>query len=114
MSTMEDKRHELLTEIADHVSSVLQDHCISKDVADQVGCAVADHLSQTWSGSTICIPKDFRYKISKRDQEILSKFRGNNHHTLAVQYGLTENAIYKLLKRVQDRNYHRQQCQLDL
>lgn len=112
--SMEDKRHELLTEIADHVTSVLVEHSIAKDVAEQAGCAVADHLSQTWAGSTICIPKDYHFRISQRDQEILSKFRGNNHRNLALEYGLTENAIYKLLKRVQDRNFHRQQGRLDL
>ncbi|MCP5012620.1 MAG: Mor transcription activator-like protein [Aestuariibacter sp.] len=111
---MEDKRHELLSDIADNVALILLEHSITPEVAEQVGCAVADHLSVTWAGSTICIPKDHRYRISQRDQEILSKFRGNNIHALAVEYHLTENAIYKLLKRVQERIFHEKQGRLDL
>lgn len=111
-SAMADKRHELLSDIADHVAKVLADHCIDAAVAEQAGSAVADHLSVAWAGSTVCIPKDHRFKLTKRDVEILSKFRGNNHHALAVEYKLTENAIYKLLKRVQDRKFERDQGKL--
>ena len=111
-SAMADKRHELLSDIADHVAKVLADHCIEAAVAEQAGSAVADHLSVAWAGSTVCIPKDHRFKLTKRDVEILSKFRGNNHHALALEYNLTENAIYKLLKRVQDRKFERDQGKL--
>lgn len=113
-SAMADKRHELLSDIADHVAEVLADHGIEPAITEQAGNAVADHLSKAWAGSTICIPKDHRFKLSKRDMEILSKFRGNNHHMLAVQYNLTENAIYKLLKRAQDKKFDRDQGKLNL
>jgi Mor family transcriptional regulator len=113
-SAMADKRHELLSDIADHVAEVLKDHGIELDTAEQAGNAVADHLSQAWAGSTICIPKDHRFKLSKRDLAILAEFTGNNHHALAVKHHLTENAIYKLLKRVQDRKFQRNQGKLDL
>ena len=112
--SMEEKRHELLSEIADHVAKVLEEHSVDAAVADQAGCAVADHLCVAWAGSTICIPKDYHFRISQRDQEILSKFKGNNHHALAVEYNLTEASIYKLLKRVQEREFHRKQGRLDL
>lgn len=46
--------------------------------------------------------------------EILGKFNGRNHHALAVEYDMTENAIYKLLKRTQDRKFDRDQHKLDL
>lgn len=112
--SMADKRHELLSEIHDHVATVLRDHGVVDDIADQAGAATADHLAQTWAGATICIPKDHHYAVTKRDLEILSKFRGNNHTALAREYHLTENAIYKLLKRIQDRKFDRDQCKLDL
>lgn len=113
-SAMADKRHELLSGVAAHAAVVAREHGMDAAVAEQLGNAIADHLAQTWAGATICIPKDHRFNLSKRDVEILSKFRGNNHHALAQQYGLTENAIYKLLKRVQDRKFDRDQHKLDL
>lgn len=112
--SMAEKRHELLSDIADHVAQVATEHGIPPDISAQVGAAAADHLSQTWGGSTICIPKDHQYRITVRDTEILGKFKGNNHRALALEYGLTENAIYKLLNRVQQRKYSRDQQRLDL
>lgn len=113
-SAMAEKRHELLSDIADHIAQTLREHNIETDVAEQAGSAAADHLSAAWAGSTVCFPKDHRYKLSKRDLQILSKFNGRNHHALALQYNLTENAIYKLLKRVQERKFDREQGKLDL
>lgn len=113
-SAMAEKRHELLSDIADHVAHVLQEHGVLGEVAEQAGSAVADHLSVAWAGATVCFPKDHRYKLTKRDLQILSEFNGRNHHALALKYSLTENAIYKLLKRVQDRKFDRDQGKLDL
>jgi Mor family transcriptional regulator len=113
-SPMAEKRHELLSDIADHVAAVVADHGIEAAIAEQAGAAVVDHLSLTWAGSHVTIPKDFRWRITQRDLEILSKFKGNNHHALALEYGMTENAIYKLLKRTQDRKFDRDQTRLDL
>ncbi len=113
-SAMAEKRHELFTEMADHVVLVLQDFRIPKDVADQAASAVVDHVAQVWGGSHLTIPKDFHWHLTKRDLEILSKFTGNNHHALAVEYNMTENAIYKLLKRIQERKFDRDQGKLDL
>ncbi len=112
--SMDDKRHELLRDIADHIARVLREHNIDVDIAEQAGAATSDHLCRVWAGSTICIPKDYHYELAKRDLEILSKYRGNNHHALAREYGLTENAIYKLVKRVQDRRFERDQGKLDI
>lgn len=114
VSAMAEKRHELLREIADHTAEVLRDHNIADDVADQAAAAVADHLSLQWGGSTVSFPKDHRYRLSKRDLKILGEFNGRNHYALAQRYDLSENAIYKLLKRVQDRKFARDQGRLNL
>lgn len=113
-SAMAEKRHELLSDIADHIAKTLTDHRIPDELAVQAGTAAADHLSVAWAGSTVCFPKDHRFKLSKRDLRILAEFNGRNHHWLAQKYDLTENAIYKLLKRVQDRKFDREQGKLDL
>ena len=113
-SPMAEKRHELLSDIQDHVAFVVQEHGIAAEVAEQAGAAVVNHLCEIWAGSHVTFPKDYRWRLTQRDLEILSKFRGNNHHALAVEYNMTENAIYKLLKRIQDRKFDREQGKLDL
>ena len=113
-SAMAEKRHELLSDIAAHIEHTLIEHNIEAGVAEQAGSAAADHLSVAWAGCTVCFPKDHRFKLTKRDLQILSEFNGRNHHALALKYNLTENAVYKLLKRVQDRKFDRDQGKLDL
>ena len=93
---MDAKRHELYADIRAHISSVLAQHHIPADAADQAAVAVVNHLAEHWGGSTFSFPKDVAYIISKRDLNIWHKFRGNNHRTLALEYGLSENAIYKI------------------
>ena len=113
-SAMADKRHELLDSIVAHCAQILEEHGIEEELARQAGNSLANHLSEIWAGSTVCFPKDYFYKLTKRDLEILGKFNGRNHHVLAQEYGLTENAIYRLLKRIQDRKFDRDQGKLDL
>ena len=113
MSVMAAKRHELLSDIADHAAHVMREHGVPADVAEQAGASIADHLSNTWAGSTVCFPMDYYFKLTKRDLQILSEFNGRNHYQLAHKYGLTENAVYKLLKRTQQRKFERDQYRLD-
>ncbi len=112
-TAMAEKRHELLSDIADHVAAVVAEHGVDAAIAEQAGAAVVEHLSNTWAGSCVTFPKDFRWRITQRDLEILGKFNGRNHHALAVEYDMTENAIYKLLKRTQDRKFDRDQHRID-
>ncbi|AFJ01972.1 Mor transcription activator-like protein [Methylophaga frappieri] len=97
---METRRHELLEDIHAQVSSVAGEHGIEADLADQIGCAIADHLANNWGGQNFTFPKDHHYQISSRDEEIYDKFNGRNHHILAKDYNLTIRAIYKIIKRV--------------
>lgn len=113
-SAMADKRHDLLDSVVAHCARILVEHGIDEELAQQAGNSLANHLSEIWAGSTVCFPKDHFYKLTKRDLEILSKFNGRNHHVLAMEYGLTENAIYRLLKRIQERKFDRDQGKLDL
>lgn len=113
MTTLAEVRHELLKDIADYIAMTLEEHSIDQAVAAQAAAAAVDHLCQVWAGATLYIPMDYHFKLTQRDLEILSKFKGNNHHFLAQQYKLTPNAIYKLLKRIQDRKFERQQGKLD-
>lgn len=99
MSSMEELRCELLTDIATHMSQILTVYGIAQDRAEQAGAAVADFIAEHWGGQTISIPMNYRYKLVKRDLEILSKFTGNNHPALAREYGHSLKTIYLIIKR---------------
>ena len=60
-------------------------------------------LREEYAGQVICFPKDYRYKIAQRDLDIYNSFNGRNWGELGRRYNLTENALRKIVKRVQDR-----------
>ena len=60
-------------------------------------------LSEEYAGQVICFPKDYRYKIAQSDLDIYNSFNGRNWGELGRRYNWTENALRKIVKRVQDR-----------
>lgn len=100
MSTpMEAKRAELLGDLAAHACQLLQDYGVAADLAEQAGSAIADHMADHWGGQIVTFPKDYAFRLAKRDLEILAAFTGNNHAELAKKYDMTERGIRKLLAR---------------
>lgn len=111
-SNMEHQRHELLSEIERYTTHVLSDHSIDPDVAVQAGAAVADYLAEQWGGQLINIPKDYHWKLAKRDVEIYEAFTGHNYAELARTYNMTQRGIYKVISRARKRDIARRQPRL--
>lgn len=106
---MEHLRHQLLADTAERVARLLLDYNVPEDAAEQCGSAVADDLATHWAGQNLTFPKDYRYKLTRRDLEIWDKFTGNNQRELAKEYNLTVNAVYRLLKRIRRQAIARNQ-----
>lgn len=110
--SMEELRHELLSDVASHTAGVLSDHGIEHDVAEQAGVALANHLAEHWGGQLITFPKDHFFKLASRDLQIFNEFTGNNHSDLARKYRLCTRAIYKIIERVTKREIDKRQGKL--
>ena len=105
MRSMEARRHELLSEIAEVVAGLLsREHALPAEVADLVGAAVADRLAEHWGGQTITYPKDAHFKATQREIEILRAYlAGASTAKLAHETGMHERSIRRLIRRAQDR-----------
>lgn len=101
-SRMAARRHELFSDIDEHISALLRDLGLPDDLADQAGAAVGDFLAEHWGGQSIVIPKDHRYKVAMRDLEIYRSHRGDFSMT-ARRWGLTERGARKVIERVGKR-----------
>ena len=108
------KRHEFLSQVASHAAEMAREHGISDEISEQVGAAVADRLAECWGGSVISIPKDLRYRVSLRDRQIFQEFNGRNHHELSRKYGISENCIYRIIRRMTAQHIDHNQRSLDL
>lgn len=108
-SPMEQQRHELLSDVETHGTAILLSHGIEQDIAEQAATAIADFLAEHWGGQLVSFPKDYLYKLSKRDMQIYREFTGNNYPELVRRHKMTERGIRKLIERVHRREVSRRQ-----
>ena len=100
MSTVDDLRHEFLVEVAEVAERTAREHGVNADVAEQVGCAVADMLCAEYAGIRIYINLDLGYRLAPRDREICRlRAEGKTVPELAKQFSLSEERIRQILKR---------------
>lgn len=93
-------RHELLQDAADCAKDVAVGHGVDKDVAEQIGCAIADMLAKRWGGQTLSFPKDLAFDLSIRDMDIFNDWlKGKPVPALAREYNLAVQWIYSIIKR---------------
>lgn len=110
-SRMSVRRHELFTDIDQHIAGLLRDLGVDGDIADQASTAVADFLAEHWGGQYVVIPKDYRFKVAMRDLEIYRSHQGDFSAT-ARRWGLTERGTRKVIDRVTKRLVHERQRRL--
>lgn len=107
-------RHELLQEAADCAKDVALGHGIDGEVAEQIGCAIADMLAKSWGGQTLSFPKDLAFDLSKRDLDIFNDWlNGKPVPVLAKEYNLAVQWIYSIIKRSKKAMIDERQGSLD-
>lgn len=113
-SQMDQAREEALDGIEADVIRIASDHGVEKDVAEQVGAAIANHLCEVLRGQTIYFKTDFLERLAERDRVIFKEFNGHNHRVLAKRHNMSLDGIYKLIRRTLRREIDRRQAKLDL
>ena len=91
---------ELLADLADQTALQLVERGIDRQIAVDIGFAVAERIREHWGGQPIYLPKGVQYEFDKRDIEVFERFNGRNHSALAREYNLTVMRIYQIVKRV--------------
>ena len=97
------KRHELLAELQDVVARQLTDMDVAADAAALVAAFLVDYLSTYWAGQVVSLPQDAFYKLTLKELEVLTLFRGDNYDQLARQFNMTPRGMRKLIARILDR-----------
>ncbi|GKT19765.1 DNA-binding protein [Acidovorax sp. SUPP2522] len=97
------KRHELLAEMLDVVERQLVDVGVPAEAAGLVAAYLVDYLSTYWAGQVVSFPKDACYKLTLKELEVWSLFRGDNHDQLARRFNMTPRGMRKLIARINAR-----------
>ena len=110
---MEARRAELLEYVAAHAAATAAEFGLTPEQADQVGAAIADGLADDFGGQVIPFPKDYAFRLSQRDREILQARRdGATLVELMRRYKMTDSGLRRLLRRAEARDPHLNQHQL--
>lgn len=102
----ERRRHELLSEIADASSLIVERLGLSSDLADKAGGEIADYIADSLGGQVISFPRDTKYRAQKRNEQIAAEFDGFNHVELSKRYNVSVRAIYSILKNQRSIQKH--------
>ena len=95
------ERHEFLSDVAEVAEKMALTHGIAPDVAEQIGCAVADLMCSEYAGIRIYITRDLGYRLAPRDREIC-RLRAEEKKTiseLARAFALSEERVRQIIKR---------------
>lgn len=77
--------------------------------------AQLQHLAQEMGGrGTFYIAKGLIAKLSARDRDMCARFRGNNYHELAQEFGLTEMRVRQIVDTWQREQFEKRQASLPL
>ena len=94
----------LLDEIAAAVSYHLKKLGIAEPKALEIGASVAEKIRATFGGQALYIAVEQQKKVAERDAELFAEFTGTNHNDLASRYGISVVHVYRIVKRMQERN----------
>ncbi|MBI5626094.1 MAG: DNA-binding protein [Nitrosomonadales bacterium] len=68
---------------------------IANNIAAETGTEVADDIASHWGGQNVYFPFDM---AARRNAQIYAKFTGDNHDKLAMEFNVSVQHIYRVLK----------------
>lgn len=100
---MQQRRNELMESLRELLERMLIEQGGHSPTAALVMASdCTDAYAQLVAGQTICYPKEYRFKLMRKELEIYNQFDGNVPE-LAIKYDMTERGMYKLIARVRKR-----------
>lgn len=90
---------ELLTDLADKVAAAASESLgADQKRAAMFGNEVANRMADDWGGQQVYIPRNAAGQRQGRNAQIFREFTGDNVPDLAKKYGLTIQAVYRIIK----------------
>lgn len=103
-NAMARRRHELLQDVERSTKATAIELGVTGDLAEHLGAAIADMLSERWAGQQLTFPINGYYGLSQRELAIAERRdQGARVFELAREFRMTERGVRKLLKRVDER-----------
>lgn len=90
---------DVLSDMQESTEAILKDYLgVSDSKATEAARKIREYLRGNWGGQVIYFKK--KKDVSDRNEEIYDKFNGDNVSELSVEYDLSMQMVYRILKSV--------------
>ena len=73
---------------------------------------IAHNLARQFGGTSVYVPQDHEFELSKRDMIIYERMGRESVSALALEYGLSERQVYAINRHVRDQIASKRQTAL--
>jgi Mor family transcriptional regulator len=95
-----------------HLETELQNNGVSKEIAAKISQSTVDNLRKSYGGEHIYFPKGKELDAILKHHEIYKHWNGHNQVQLAKEFNMTVPAVYRILKKAQDKQTDKSQTKL--
>ena len=85
--------------VREAASSAFERAQLAQLSAEEFGEFVAGEVCRNLGGQMLYVPSGHRSNLARRNEEILKKFRGNNHVELAQRFQLCVRSVQLIIKK---------------
>ena len=104
---------ELLVDLADHCSDILQEMLgLPADRCDEIAKVLRRRMSKLWGGQQLYFPKDLIMEIEERDLQLVDEYNGRNRDELCLKYDISVSRFYHILRAVRAAELARRQADM--
>ena len=104
---------ELLVDLADHCSDVLQEmSALSAERCHEIAQVIMRRMSEHWGGQQVYFPKGLSMELEERDLQIYGEYNGRNRDELCLKYGISVQRFYQILRAVRAAEVARRQADM--
>lgn len=100
--TLRDTPRQLGTELMQDLSAKLKALAVEFGMPDRkahdFAQEAAGQVADDWGGQLIYVPMELVGRNSMRNARMYAEFTGDNHGQLASRYGLSVQAVYRIIK----------------
>lgn len=90
---------ELLKDLADQAADLAREMLgATPRKAQDFGKEIAFRIAENWGGQNLYIPMDMAGRRSERNEQIYRRFNGANQAELALEYKLSVQMVYRIVK----------------
>ena len=110
--SLQERTADTMAHILTVISEKLIAEGVKEDEAEAIAYQTCDEIRKNFGGSYIYLQKGREVATQLKHCKIYSEFRGNNQQELADKFDMSLQAVYRVLKAAQQKEFDEKQPKL--